>query len=112
MAILCILLEVETVFVSYVSISFTLQKGNQPILLCVMSFIDVWKLLSPKYYINTFLEYRPSPQKPNMFNDNRLLPTKQNKTKLTTSTCITDFLQTKQLLSPPGSISGYKNFTL
>jgi len=41
MAILCIFLKVQTIYLSYVSISFTLQKGKQPTLPFVMFFIDV-----------------------------------------------------------------------
>lgn len=49
MVLLCIFLKVQTIYLSYVSISFTLQKDKQPILPFVMFFIDVQKLLSPGF---------------------------------------------------------------
>lgn len=49
MVILYIFLKVQTVYLSYVSINFTLQKGKQPILPFVMFCIDVQKLLSPGF---------------------------------------------------------------
>ena len=54
MVILCIFLKVQTIYLSYVSVSFTLQKDKQPILPFVMFFVDVQKLLSPGFYINTY----------------------------------------------------------
>lgn len=49
MAILRIFLKVQTIYLSYVSISFTLQMDKQSIFPFVMFFIDVRKLLSPGF---------------------------------------------------------------